>query len=313
MPDFTVTECTVSRSILTFEDTIDIRLTVKNTTGVKLTKCGLNLYFTNADRGISGTGSWVPRAVEQSSVSWLNNAVMTFNYSLTPDAIMSQPGYAGIYASLRTRISNVRSLPFRIELVATAYDGSEPSLAYTIEGVQYIDKYYSPQITLDAWRYPDDEATVLAATMKVELAEGNNASGFNAVMHYAQDEKVTMASPVLEMNVSRDILFGVGYSSNASVLPGNYVNGSVYSFMLMVSDGIETASAVCVVDRAFANMHLSGQRTGGVAIGKFSASAYGYPLFECAFPIVLSGSRTYGPSSAMPSNPVEGQMYFVVE
>ena len=70
---------------------------------------------------------------------------------------------------------------------------------------------------------------------------------------------------------------------------------------------------MCVVDRAFANLHLSGQSTGGVAIGKFSASAYGNPLFECAFPIVLSGSKTYGASSAMPSNPVEGQLYFVVE
>ena len=30
-------------------------------------------------------------------------------------------------------------------------------------------------------------------------------------------------------------------------------------------------------------------------------------------PIVLSGSKTYGPESSMPSNPVEGQLYFVVE
>ena len=52
---------------------------------------------------------------------------------------------------------------------------------------------------------------------------------------------------------------------------------------------------------------------GGVAIGKFSAATQGNPLFECAFPIVLSGSKTYGPESSMPSNPVEGQLYFVVE
>ena len=70
---------------------------------------------------------------------------------------------------------------------------------------------------------------------------------------------------------------------------------------------------MCVVDRAFANLHLSGLATGGVAIGKFSAATNGNPLFECAFPIVLSGSKTYGPSSSMPANPVEGQLYFVVE
>ena len=44
-----------------------------------------------------------------------------------------------------------------------------------------------------------------------------------------------------------------------------------------------------------------------------TAATQGNPLFECAFPIVLSGSKTYGPESSMPSNPVEGQLYFVVE
>ena len=115
------------------------------------------------------------------------------------------------------------------------------------------------------------------------------------------------------MNVDRDVLFGVGYSANTSVLPGTFANGSAFSFLLVVSDGIETASAMCVVDRAFANLHLSGQPTGGVAIGKFSAAIYGNPLFECAFPLVLSGSKTYGPESSMPSNPVEEQLYFVVD
>ena len=161
--------------------------------------------------------------------------------------------------------------------------------------------------------YPNDEATALAATMRVELADGNNASNFTATMYYARDAKATQESSVFNMNVDRDVLFGVGYSANTSVLPGTFANGSVYSFLLVVTDGIETASAMCVVDRAFANLHLSGQPTGGVAIGKFSAATYGNPLFECAFPIVLSGSKTFGPESSMPSNPVEGQLYFVVE
>ena len=98
----------------------------------------------------------------------------------------------------------------------------------------------------------------------------------------------------IRMNVSRDVLFGVGYSANTSVLPGTYANGSVYSFLLVVTDGIETASATCVVDRAFANLHLSGQSTGGVAIGKFSAATYGNPLFECEFPAVFGGGINKG-------------------
>ena len=313
MADFSITSCTVSRSIMTPEDTVDITLTAKNTFGSKLTKFGLNLCFTNADRGLSGSGYWAPVVQAETSISWANGALKTATWSITPDTIMSQPLYASIYASLKTRLSSVRTLPFRLEIVGTASDGSYASTVYTVGGLIYIDKYYNPQITFDAWRYPNDEATALAATMKVELAEGNNASGFTATMYYAKDAKATTSSSVLNMNVSRDVLFGVGYSANTSVLSGTFVNGSVYSFLLVVTDGIETASAMCVVDRAFANLHLSGQSTGGVAIGKFSASAYGNPLFECAFPIVLSGSKTYGPESSMPSNPVEGQLYFVVE
>ena len=130
--------------------------------------------------------------------------------------------------------------------------------------------------------------------MKVELADGNNASNFTATMYYARDAKATTSSSVLSMNVSRDVLFGVGYSANTSVLPGTYANGSVYSFLLVVTDGIETASATCVVDRAFANLHLSGQSTGGVAIGKFSSATYGNPLFECEFPAVFGGGINKG-------------------
>jgi len=313
MADFSVTSCTFSRSIVAPEDTIDITMTIKNTSGNKITKAGLCLCFTNADRGLSGEGWWAPVVQPETSCSWANSASKTLTWSITPDTIMSQPIYASIYASLKTRLASVRTLPFRLEIEGTGSDGSFASLIYTISGVQYIDKYYNPQITLDAWRYPNDEATALAATMRVQLAEGNNASRFTAKMYYARDAKATTASTVFNMNVSRDVLFGVGYSANTSVLPGTFVNGSVYSFLLVVSDGIETASAMCVVDRAFANLHLAGLSTGGVAIGKFSAATQGNPLFECAFPIVLSGSKTYGPESSMPSNPVEGQLYFVVE
>ena len=60
MADFSVTSCTFSRSIVAPEDTIDITMTIKNTSGNKITKAGLCLCFTNADRGLSGEGWWAP-------------------------------------------------------------------------------------------------------------------------------------------------------------------------------------------------------------------------------------------------------------
>ena len=74
MADFTVTSCTVSRSVMTPEDTVDITLTAKNNFGSKLTKFGLNLCFTNADRGLSGNGYWVPVVQAETSISWANGA-----------------------------------------------------------------------------------------------------------------------------------------------------------------------------------------------------------------------------------------------
>ena len=176
MADFSVTSCKVSRSTVVPEDTIDITLTIKNTSGVRLTRAGLNLCFTNADRGLSGDGWWAPVVQPESSCSWANSDSKTLTWSITPDTIMSQPMYASNYESLKARFASVRTLPFRLEIEGTGSDGSFAMLIYTISGVQYIDRYYNPQITLDAWRYPNDEATALAATMRVELANGNNAS-----------------------------------------------------------------------------------------------------------------------------------------
>ena len=287
MPAFSVTACTASRAVLTPEDTLDITLTVTNTFGSALTTFGLCLCFTGEDRGSGGL--WVPVVQAESAISWPNGASRTFSWSIVPDAIMSQPQYASIYASIRNRLAAVRTLPFRLNLVGTSGNGSYASMTYTLSGVQYIDRYYNPQITMDIWRYPDDESTALAATLRIGLAEGSNGSGFAATLYCAQDAKATTASSVISMNVERDVLFGVGYSANSGIIPGTFANGSAYSFLLVVTDGIETASATCVVDRAFANMHLSGKPTGGVAFGKFSAATVNHPLFECEYPAEFAG------------------------
>ena len=298
MANLSVTSCTVSRSVLTTADTIDVTMTIKNTKGVKISKFGLALAFTNEDLGYSGNGWWAPVVQQETSVSWASNASKTFTWSICPDTVMSPAMYAYNYQRIKNRLDELRALPFRVTFSWTGSDGSGSSEIYTLSGVQYIDAYYNPQIVMDIWRYPDDESTSLAATMKVSLAEGVNASGFNAVMYCAQDAIATTSSSVLSMNVSRDVLFGEGYTEDSDIIPGSFNNGSVFSFLLVVSDGIETASAQVSVDRAFANMHLSGKRTGGVAFGKFSASSEGNPIFENEFPAVFSSTLSVGGSAS---------------
>lgn len=286
---FSVTSCTVNKSTIAPTDTVEIKLTIKNVTGSKVVKFGVSFLFTAADLGIS-SGGWVPAFAPESSVSWANSASKTFTYSICPDSILSQSLYSSYYNSrLKPRLGEVKTLPFRIEMTGVCSDGSGVYDDYTISGLRYIDQWYHPAITLDAWRYPNDESETLAATMKVELADGANAGLFTATMRYAQDAKATASSPVFNMNVDRDVLFGVGYSANTSVLPGTFSNGSVYSFLLIVTDGYETATAQISVDRAFANMHLSGKTTGGVAFGRFSTSSQGLPKLESDFPAYFYG------------------------
>ena len=290
---FQVTSCTVNKSIIAPTDTVEIKLTVKNVTGSKVVKFGVSFLFTSADLGISN--GWVPTLAPESSVSWANNASKTFTYSVCPDSIMSQAMYNSYYNNMiKPRLAELKTLPFRIEMTGVCSDGCGVFEDYTTSDLRYIDQWYRPVITLDAWRYPDDESEALAATMKVELEDGPNASRFTATMRYAQDAKATTSSPVFNMVVERDVLFGVGYSANTSILPGTFTNGSMYSFLLVVTDGYETATAQITVDRAFANMHLSGKTTGGVAFGRFSTATQGSPKLECDYPAYFYGGIEKG-------------------
>ena len=303
---FAVTSCTVSKSIIAPTDTVDITLTIKNVTGSKVVTFGASFYFNSEDLGIS-SGGWAPTFSAQASVSWANNTSKTFSYSICPDSIMSQPLYSSYYNNrVKPRLASLKTLPFRIMMSGVCSDGSGVGEDYTFSNLRYIDQWYHPVITLDAWRYPDDEGVGLAATMKVELADGPNADRFTATMHYAQDGKATTSSPVFNMNVDRDVLFGVGYSSNTAILPGTFNNGSVFSFLLVVTDGYETVTAQITVDRAFANLHLSGKTTGGVAFGRFSTAQQGVPKFECDYPAYLYGGVSELGMDWLPLTPASG-------
>ena len=62
---------------------------------------------------------------------------------------------------------SLKTLPFRISMTGVCSDGSGVGEDYTFSNLRYIDQWYHPVITLDAWRYPDDEGVGLAATIYV--------------------------------------------------------------------------------------------------------------------------------------------------
>ena len=161
----------------------------------------------------------------------------------------------------------------------------------------------------------NDEGTYVLGKLAISLAEGYTVSDITVAQVVITDDAGTTQTKTIYTAILTAALSDAGYVEASPGLFSSitFNTGRNYTLTFTIGDAYDKAVFSVLVARAFANLHLSGLTTGGVAIGKFSGSTQGNPLFECAFPIVLSGNKTYGPESSMPSNPVEGQLYFVVE
>lgn len=105
--------------------------------------------------------------------------------------------------------------------------------------------------------------------------------------------RMTLALTVGETELALNPLAALtaeGYRRDVTALSEVTLDrGYDYTFWLTFGDGYESVTAKAVAPSAFANVHLSGCETGGVAFGKFSGSAENAPLFECRYPAVLEG------------------------
>lgn len=207
---------------------------------------------------------------------------------------------------------------------ANASGNGDGTFGTAAQSISYLTYRISPAAKMvDFERYAlsgstyvkDDEGTKVLGKLAISLAEGRTVSDITTAQVVITSDAGTTQTLTLSTTVLTAALSDGGYVESSPGLFSSITFNTAYNYTLTftIGDAYDRAVFSVLVARSFANLHLSGQPTGGVAIGKFSAATYGNPLFECAFPIVLSGSKTYGPESNMPSNPVEGQLYFVVE
>ena len=192
------------------------------------------------------------------------------------------------------------------------------------DAISYLTYRISPaarsvqfeRYSLDGSSYvKNDEGSYVLGKLAISLAEGRTVSDITVAQVVITDDAGTSQTKTISTAILTAALTDAGY---VEASPGlfssiSFNTGRNYTLTFTIGDAYDKAVFSVLVARAFANLHLSGLTTGGVAIGKFSGATQDNPLFECAFPIVLSGSKTYGPESSMPSNPVEGQLYFVVD
>ena len=100
-------------------------------------------------------------------------------------------------------------------------------------------------------------------------------------------QTVDYTSQLLTGVTDSDILVDIMRENNLT-FPVN----AQYLVYLSYGDEYEQDTMATTLLKAFANVHLSGCSTGGVALGKFSESEENDPLFECAYPAEFNDGIT---------------------
>lgn len=168
--------------------------------------------------------------------------------------------------------------------VVTLRDGATIVL-HTYTGV---DTIVNPAITafeivraLSDGTESDEGTYLLIKTLKVSA----NADAS------ALEGEITVGSVTASLSaaVITAALSAAGYTESVPDVFDGYTfsNGTTFAGTLTIGTAYESATQAFTVARAFANMHLSGASTGGVAFGSFSSSTEGNPLFESRYPAMF--------------------------
>ena len=157
-----------------------------------------------------------------------------------------------------------------------------------------LDKLYNPQIEvfrvqralqhpIDGWMVNDNGMHTMT-DLKISLDAG--ASGFTLTAYYGTGnvDAATADSIPLTSKLSDALTGFTGRTGIVDTAEGFGLDNG-WNFLLVLTDGYETAQMSAAIDKAFTNLHLAGLSTGGVRIGGYCRrSTQGNPAFECSYP-----------------------------
>lgn len=136
----------------------------------------------------------------------------------------------------------------------------------------------------------NDEGNRVVGGFAIGLTDGRTASDITTakveISSSAGTQTLTIPAATLTAALTQN-----GYSESAPALFASisFDTSLNYTLQFTFGDTYNTFSFSVLISRAFANVHMSGCRTGGVAFGKFSSATEGNPLFECEYPAVFRG------------------------
>lgn len=270
--------------------------------------CSFGIYYDD----INPTGWGMQKAI-----SWPNNTAKTFTYQAR---FMGEANVVSFYRSrdacdaredpiaevdLNTPDLSARLLQMPTRSYSFFNNAWSLSISYTYGSsgedddwadfsTSYADypivisRYWNPAVSLSVKRglangSANDEGERLLVTAKLSKNEYADASAMFCRLYYEENGTATTSSSYIDLTPSISALLA-GVTDDASLATQTFSNGSNWSFLLVFGDDYETASAPASIALAFANVHMSGASTGGVAFGRFSSSSEGNPKFECAYP-----------------------------
>ena len=291
---FQVTALSFSPSVVAVGETATMSITIKNVSGKSVTKCYVDQtgrYPSTDPRyggsfpdqflyGGGGSSGWDFKAI-----SWGNNVSQTFTATVS-----FAEGYYHLDAS--NYVLDPAGTYIHIGVVTNATfsnGGNYDNLYIRADGsyLRILSARDNPKVTLDIERTPNDEAIAVKTTAKLtaDCAASQLAAHGYSISLYATDahNPALPTDTVIAFNATLSNLIA-GITDSTSAVTASFSAATDWYFLLTVSNGYETTSAYGSIPRAFANVHLAGLGTGGVAFGKFSGSTEGHPLFECEFP-----------------------------
>lgn len=266
-----ITNLQVSQQVMGLSDQVTITYTVVNNTGKKVTVL---------DMGVLGGGTVVWLETDK-AVSIANGGTKAFTYQFQPDTVMK---------NYFVKHPDVHVLT--LQLYVSTYYSDGTAVSEQADALKLYDGSYA--ISIDSFEavrclegVPNDEGEHALMDLKITLDEAEGMEYCSMLLYYAEGDLADESSAMVDLTAHiADAQAGL---TAAQILTQTFDNGSDWAFLLVLSNGLESVRARISLAKAFANVHLSGATTGGVAFGKFSASEEGSPLFECAYPAQMLG------------------------
>ena len=285
----TISDITANAAIWAPDEQAVISFKFKNGSGKKILNMRMDIILMVKDfTGGTSTDTitlaqLVGDGYYMSAVNIANGKSKTYSTSFTIPAVAEQ------YFSEN---QNVRAVPIYIRYTATDSDGAYGS-TFKIDALKVLNHRFSPQITaMQLIRAkdgaPDDEGENVLTTLKL----GVNSGGYDyknyltAKIYRAEGEQITPAddpNPITISTANIDQLLS-GVTDDQDLIPDTYSKAYDWDFLLVFGDEYESVTGRFNLGMAFANMHLSEKKKGGVCFGGFSTSTDTKPKLESYFP-----------------------------